>query len=230
MARESPRSLRDAVPLRERIYARLEEDIIYGALRPGEHLVEAEIARRLGVSRIPVRETLQLLHRDGWVELRPRQGAFVHNPTPQEVDDVFSVRTLLEVESTRLAVRHATAEGISTLRELLSAATPALARNDERELVVLNHDFHAELTRMAGNQVLTSLIARLDKRIRWYFLPVARLRGVESWREHRAIVDAIADGDEARAAETMHRHVELTKAAYYREREGAPTAANSPTG
>lgn len=219
MPEESIRPLERPVPLRERVYATLEELIIYGTLAPGRHLVEADIAGRLGVSRIPVREALQLLHRDGWVDLRPRQGAFVHEPTPQEVDDVFSVRTLLEVESTRLAARHASDDAVESLRKILQAGTRSLARGDERELVMLNSEFHACVTGVAGNKVLASLIARLDKRIRWYFAPVVRVRGTESWREHGVIVEAIAGGDEERAAESMRRHAELTHVAFLQERE-----------
>ncbi|MGH2820887.1 MAG: GntR family transcriptional regulator [Actinomycetota bacterium] len=234
MAHESIRPLKRPVPLRERVYARLEELIIYGTLAPGQHLVEADIAGRLGVSRIPVREALQLLHRDGWVELRPRQGAFVHQPTRREVEDVFSVRTLLEVESTRLAARHASPESVATLRGLLQAGIKALARGDERELVTLNSEFHGEITSISGNQVLASLIARLDKRIRWYFAPVVRLRGADSWREHAEIVDAITARDEDAAAQAMRRHAELTKAAYREERQRReplePAAQNDAAG
>jgi|SRR5680860_87739 len=107
MGHESIERLERRVPLRERVYEELEELIVYGRLAPGEHLVEVAVAKRLGVSRIPVREALQLLHRDGWVDLRPRQGAFVHQPTLEEVEDAFSVRTILEVESARLAACYA---------------------------------------------------------------------------------------------------------------------------
>jgi DNA-binding GntR family transcriptional regulator len=78
------------------VYRSLEELIIFGALKPGQHLVETSLAKQLHVSRAPVREALQLLHRDGWIDLRPRQGAFVHQPTLQEVDETFHVRTLLD--------------------------------------------------------------------------------------------------------------------------------------
>jgi DNA-binding GntR family transcriptional regulator len=210
-------------PLREQVYETLEELIIYGALRPGQHLVEANIAKRLGVSRIPVREALQHLHRDGWVDLRPRQGAFVHQPTLQEVEDVFSVRTLLEVESARLAACHSSAEAVETLRAILRAGNKALEHGDDRELVLLNSKFHSCITHIGGNQVLESLIARLDKRIRWYFAPVVRYRGPESWREHAEIVDAIAARDSGWATDAMRRHAELTRAVHHRARSDGLT-------
>lgn len=90
-------------PLRERVYEALLELITTRALRPGQHLVESELAGHLGVSRQPVREALQRLNTEGWVDLRPAQGAFVHEPTEEEADQLLSVRTLLEAEAARLA-------------------------------------------------------------------------------------------------------------------------------
>ena len=217
MVKESPRSLDRPAPLRDRVYETLEEMIIYGTLAPGEHLVEAEIAKQLGVSRIPVREGLQLLARDGWIDLRPRQGAFVHQPEMREVDDVFTVRTLLEVESTRLAASKASGDSISALRKIQQTGSDALDRGDERELVMLNSQFHALITRMGENQVLAELIARLDKRIRWFFAPVVKSRGSSSWKEHLEIVEAIAAGDPHRASEAMRAHAEKTRSAYFQE-------------
>lgn len=214
MVHESIERLERRVPLRERVYEELEELIVYGRLAPGEHLVEVAVAKRLGVSRIPVREALQLLHRDGWVDLRPRQGAFVHQPTLEEVEDAFSVRTILEVESARSAACYATEESVQTLRDILEAGTKALLRGDDRELVLLNSRFHSRVTDIGGNRVLESLIAILDKRIRWYFAPVVRYRGPDSWREHAELVDAIAAGDADLAAGVMRKHAEATRAAH----------------
>jgi DNA-binding GntR family transcriptional regulator len=223
MAKDSPRSLGSTAPLRDRVYETLEELIIFGALAPGQHLVEADIAKQLEVSRIPVREALQLLARDGWIDLRPRQGAFVHQPEMREVDDVFSVRTLLEVESTRLAASNATDDSIQALRKIQRTGSEALTRADERELVMLNSQFHARITRIGENDVLAGLIARLDKRIRWYFAPVVKSRGSSSWKEHLEIVEAIAARDPDRASDAMRRHAEATRSAYFLEEgHGSP--------
>lgn len=210
--------LKEALPLRKRVYERLEDLIIYGLLAPGEHLVESDLADTLGVSRIPVREALQLLNSNGWVELRPRFGAFVRQPTLQEVDDVFGVRTLLEVESARLAALEADDEAVSGLRAMLRAGDAAVARRDEEELVRLNSSFHGFITTIAGNRVLAEMIDRLDKRIRWYFRSVASARGRASWQEHADLVDAIEGRDPDRAAQTMRLHAELTRSAYHEAR------------
>ena len=79
------------VPLRQSVYETLVDLIVNADLRPGQHLVETDLARQLGVSRQPVREALHRLQAEGWVELRPAQGAFVHVPTDQEVDELIAV-------------------------------------------------------------------------------------------------------------------------------------------
>src|SRR5688572_17864341 len=94
--------------LRDQVYAALEELIINRTLRPGDRLLEAELADQLKVSRNPVREALTILAHAGWVDLRPRHGAVVHTPTMKEVDDFFQVRRALEEEGARLAAQHGT--------------------------------------------------------------------------------------------------------------------------
>ena len=84
-----------ALPLREHVYERLQGLLISRSLAPGDHLVEERLAGHLGVSRGPVREALQRLHRDGWVTLRPRYGAFVNEPTAQQVTEFFEARELV---------------------------------------------------------------------------------------------------------------------------------------
>lgn len=209
--------------MREKIYKRLEELIIFGVFEPGHHLVETDIASQLGVSRIPVREALQVLHREGWVDLRPELGAFVHQPTVEEVENTFSIASLLEVESARLAATNATDESDKALRAVVLSGKKALIGGDENELVELNSQFHSTVSRIGGNFVLESLIASLDKRIRWYFAPVARLRGPESWREHQVIADAIVARDPERVSAAMREHIELTREAHraFRARESA---------
>jgi DNA-binding GntR family transcriptional regulator len=93
------RPVQRPVPLRQSVYESLVELVIDGRLRPGQHLVETELARLLGVSRQPVREALHRLEAEGWVDLRPSQGAFVHVPTHHEVDELLDVRELLEAET-----------------------------------------------------------------------------------------------------------------------------------
>ncbi|MEW2515275.1 GntR family transcriptional regulator [Streptomyces sp. NPDC046870] len=202
-------------PLRERVYEALLELITTRALQPGQHLVESELAGHLGVSRQPVREALQRLNTEGWVDLRPAQGAFVHEPTEEEADQLLTVRTLLEAEAARLAAAHADNAGITVLEELCAEGETAVAAEDVDRAVALNAAFHAKVMELAGNTVLAGLAAQVDRRVRWYYTPVARQRGRQSWREHRELITAIAARDEQRATELMRAHTEHTRRSYH---------------
>jgi DNA-binding GntR family transcriptional regulator len=210
-------------PLRDRVHEALLELITTRALQPGRHLVESELAGHLGVSRQPVREALQRLSAEGWVDLRPAQGAFVHEPTEEEADQLLTVRTLLEAEAARLAATAAGTAGVTALEELCAEGERAVAADDVAGAVALNARFHAKVMELAGNAVLSELAAQVDRRVRWYYAPVARQHGRRSWTEHRDLTAAIADRDEQRATAVMRAHTEHTRRAYhdtYRDREG----------
>ncbi|MBD0843724.1 GntR family transcriptional regulator [Streptomyces sp. TRM68416] len=207
-------------PLRDRVYEALLELITTRALRPGQHLVESELAGQLGVSRQPVREALQRLNTEGWVDLRPAQGAFVHEPTEEEADQLLTVRTLLAAEAARLAAANADAPGIKALEELCAEGERAVAADDMDGAVAMNARFHAKVMELAGNAVLAGLAAQVDRRVRWYCTPAARQRGRQSWTEHRELIAAISDRDERRATALMREHTEHTRASYH-ARQGA---------
>lgn len=207
--------LRRPAPLREGVYETLLELIITRALQPGQHLVESELAGRLGISRQPVREALQRLSTEGWVDLRPAHGAFVHVPTEEEADQLLAVRALLEAESARLAAANATPATVRELRDLCERGTKALAEDDVDEVVAANAELHAAIVELAGNKVLAELAAQVDRRVRWYYTPVARQRGPRSWVEHEALINALAAGDGERAAQIMRDHTEQTRRSYH---------------
>ncbi|MGW7572545.1 GntR family transcriptional regulator [Streptomyces sp. NPDC054765] len=208
-------------PLRERVYEALLELITTRALRPGQHLVESELAGHLGVSRQPVREALQRLSTDGWVDLRPAQGAFVHEPTEEEADQLLTVRALLETEAARLAAANAGSAGIAELERLCATGERAVLDGEVEVAVATNAAFHAKVMELAGNAVLAELAAQVVLRVRWYYTPVARQRGKQSWIEHRELIAAIVDRDEARATSVMRAHTEHTRRTYHeRAREG----------
>ncbi|MFI8067436.1 GntR family transcriptional regulator [Streptomyces sp. NPDC086033] len=197
-------------PLRQAVYEALTELIINGSLTPGQHLVEAELAESLGVSRQPIREALQRLRTAGWVDLRPSQGAFVHCPTTQECAQLLSVRALLETHSARGAARHATARDVARLWELQQTGLAALAAGDARAIVEANAALHGHITLLSRNAVLAELIPQVDLRVRWYYMPIARPRGKDAWNEHARIIEAIGEGAADRAEELMRRHTRNT--------------------
>lgn len=208
--------------LRESVIEAIQELIVSGQLKPGQHLVESELAELLGVSRQPVREALQQLSGEGWVDLHPGQGAFVHVPTVAEADQLLAVRTLLETESARLAAQHAGPDGVRRLRALCRRGIEAVTSDDVEAAVATNSELHALVTELSGNKVLAELASQVARRVRWYHTPVARQRGMASWEEHTALIDAIEAGDGDRAARIMREHTEHTRASYMEQRENEP--------
>lgn len=206
------------VPLRQSVYDALIDLIIVGELPPGEHLVETDLAGQLGVSRQPIREALHRMEAEGWIDLRPSQGAFVHIPTDSEVDELLDVRELLEAETARLAARNATADGIAGLRALWVHGEAAAGADNVSAAVAANNEFHAEVAAIAGNAVLAGLAGTVSRRVRWYYRLVAPARGHESWAEHAELIDAIEAHDESRAQSLARRHTERTRSAYHRDR------------
>lgn len=214
-------------PLRERVRDRLEQLIIEGVYPPGDHLVETDLAKRLGVSRGPIREALHLLQSQGWVDLRPRQGAFVHSPSPEEVDQFFQVRALIETEAAALAAGKMTEEIHTAMREAIREAREATATGDETTLIRSNAKFHGYVYRLAGNKVLEELMHSLEKRIRWYFSPVAMERAVDAWNEHEELLEALSAGDAERAVDVLRQHSRTTRDRYLQHRGTEPEAVDS---
>ena len=209
------RRLKRPEPLRESVYEALTEMIIAGSLEPGQHLVEVQLADMLGVSRQPIREALQRLRNEGWVDMRPGFGATVHIPDEDEVDQLLRARAALESESARLAAGRTNGEAIKTLRSVCQEGSALLKSGDVDGAVRANADFHRLVSEMSGNRYLTDFTAQVDRRVRWYYTPVAQRRGQASWREHVQVIKAIQSGDGDLAAKAMREHTEHTRRSYH---------------
>ena len=208
------------VPLRQSVYDALIDLIVGGELPPGQHMVETDLARQLGVSRQPIREALHRMEAEGWVDLRPSQGAFVHVPTDSEVDELLDVRALLEAETARLAAARASSPAqVARLREISREGQAAADADDFGEAVTVNSLFHAEIAAIGGNAVLAELADIVGRRVQWYYRLVAPERGHGSWTEHDELIDAIEENDAERAESLARKHAELTRVAYHRPRK-----------
>lgn len=215
--------------LRESVYEALTEMIIAGTLSPGQHLVEVELAGKLGVSRQPVREALQRLHNEGWVDLRPGFGATVHVPAEDDVDQLLASRAAIESESARLAAGHATEKSVAKLRELCRTGAAFLDAGEIDAVVRVNAELHRLVSEMSENKFLIDFAAQVDRRVRWYYTPVAQVRGPAAWREHSRLIEAIADGDGDRAAQLMREHTEHTREAYRQSQSSEIPASGNGT-
>ncbi|MEU9384957.1 FCD domain-containing protein, partial [Streptomyces sp. NPDC048279] len=105
--------------------------------------------------------------------------------------------------------------GVAALESLCAEGEKAVAADDVDAAVALNAAFHAKVMDLAGNAVLAELAAQVDRRVRWYYTPVARQRGRQSWIEHRELIAAITAHDEQLATTLMREHTEHTRRSYH---------------
>ena len=201
-------------PLRTHVLEALRELVITRSLQPGQHLVESELAEQLQVSRGPVREALQALHQEGWVDLLPGRGAFVHAPSAQEADEVFLVRATLESEAAGLAAARIEPADVADLRAICLRGRQAVDKGDETVVVLQNSTLHRRVAELSGVRLLIDYIATLDMRVRWFYRPLVRLRGFDSWDEHDLLIGALEAHDSAKAKKVMRKHSEETRKAY----------------
>ena len=205
----------DAAPtdgsLRDRVLEEVKERIIAGDLPTGARLHERNLSQELGVSRVPLREAILTLAAQGLVEMRPRIGAFVRPMTKSYIEDLFAVRLALEPLAASLAARNRDAHQLAELTRLLAEERDALAAGDDKRGSLVNADFHLEVLRASGNEVLFALMAPLQSQIQRLFRRTITTISRELTEDHTTLLEAVRDQDAVRAAEIARRHVEETR-------------------
>jgi len=197
----------------DRVAERIREAIHDGSYSPGTRLVERSVARELGVSHIPVREALARLADEGLVDRLPRRGARVAELTRQELDEISSLRIVLEQLVARRAQERMTADAELELRAIADRMLQAAADGDVDLLVTLDQRFHERLWELADHELLNELAAQVRGRIVAFLRAAASSLPPEGLREHArthtALVAAIADGTPAMAQREMARHIQV---------------------
>jgi DNA-binding GntR family transcriptional regulator len=192
----------------------IRDRVIRGIYPPGHRLTEDDLAEQYGVSRIPVREALRLLEGDGFVRVKPYSGTFVAELTAQDAADLLEIRSVLEPLAAGRAAETRSSDHLDALRQILVDGNAALAVNDLEQLAELNTKFHTLLTEASGNNSLNQIIGTLRHKITWVYSVELPRRAVDSWAEHRLIINALerSDADSARAL--MVAHVRSAQDAY----------------
>jgi DNA-binding GntR family transcriptional regulator len=187
----------------------LADAILDGAIAPGAHLDEQEIASRHGVSRTPVREALRQLAAIGLVDLRPRRGAVAVAVSPVRIAEMHDVLNELETLAARLAAERMTPIQRRRLAALHQSMAEPMRAGDHETYEAGNVAFHAAIFEGSHNGFLAETARGVRERLRPFIRGQFRLLGrlQRSFAEHATIVDAIARGDADGAAAAMARHV-----------------------
>jgi DNA-binding GntR family transcriptional regulator len=193
----------------EAIYRRILGAIIEHRLAPGRKLVEERLAAVFGASRAMIRQVLTRLAHEMVVTLVPNRGAFVAEPTVEEAREVFEARRLIEPALARRLALAATPAHLSRLRQLVAAEERARTARDRQQVIKLSGEFHLEIAEMAGNAILARQMRELTLLtcliIILYDSPLGRACPDD---EHRQLLDAFTQRDEARAAVLMLHHLD----------------------
>jgi DNA-binding GntR family transcriptional regulator len=208
----------DAGTLRAKAYTDLKTLILRGKLKPGERLAETDLARRLGVSRTPLREALTRLEQDGLIIGKPHLGYVVIDLDAKALLDLLNIREVLDMHAATEAVRHASERDLARLRAVMARIERLNDRDsrsvkdiaEELELGLRIHEVIAEAT---GNRYLVESLTRIYERLQlalWL-----EILWVDKWdntlEEHRAIVDAVCRRDGAAAAAAARAHVQTSR-------------------
>ncbi len=203
------------VSVNDAVTRALREAILSGKIRPGDRLLQDELARQLGVSRQPVREALRRLQSEGLVVQTPQRGLLVREFTKADLQENYYLRQLLESEAAQSAAERITSAELQELKALNQAMIQAVASDDTSTLVELNVQFHRRIRESARMPALFRLLEQLW--VGWtvftpLFLPQRSRRSV---REHAAIIAALEARDPERAAQTMREHIAHAAKEYF---------------
>jgi DNA-binding GntR family transcriptional regulator len=200
-------------PLGEVVYEALREAIIRNRFKPGERLMETELADEMVVSRTPVREAVRKLEAEGYVVMIPRKGTYVAALSIQDVNDVFEIRAALEAMAAAQAAVRAGKEEIAAIREYIEAEAVLWESAELEKTVESDIQFHSLLYRASKNKRIESLINDLREqthRLRSSTLSTpGRLKFALD--EHRKILAAIEARDSQAAQAAALAHIERSR-------------------
>lgn len=200
----------DARSLADQAYYRIRELIVTLELPPGSLVSERELMEQLGLGRTPVREALRALARECLVDVYPRRGMFVSGVDVRDLAGLSEVRLTLESHAARLAAERANAADRAEIGRLLEELEVTQGALDERKLIDLDQRIHRHIYECTHNPFLEATLNEYYVlTLRIWFLALDRVVRLDrAVNEHRVLLEAIRDGDGARAERAMQLHVQ----------------------
>jgi DNA-binding GntR family transcriptional regulator len=196
------------VRLSEKAYRLIKEKVITLELPPSSVIDEQMLMQQLHLGRTPIREALQRLDAEGLVNIVPRRGTFVNDISITDLQKIFELRTALEGFCARLAAQRITEDQIERMESVLQDLDE-VPDGDPRALMVIDKRFHRLLYAAADNEFLAETLNRLyDLSLRLWHLVLNHLEDVRhSIAQHRQLLDALRQGEEAKAEALVKEHI-----------------------
>ena len=203
-------NMNESLPLRDVVFNTLRKAILRGELKPGERLMEIQLANKLGVSRTPIREAIRKLELEGLVLMIPRKGAEVAQITEKNMQDVLEVRKALEELSVQLACERITPEQVEEMKMAAEDFRKVLKSGDVTKIAEADVKFHDIIFAATNNQRLITLLNNLREQM--YRFRVEYLKQKECYpqllEEHDKLIALISGGEVEEACELMGCHID----------------------
>ncbi len=197
------------LPLRDVVFNTLREAILKGELRPGERLMELQLATKLGVSRTPIREAIRMLEQEGLAITIPRRGAEVAKMTEKDMEDVLQIREALDELAASIACDQITEEELEQLVCTMHEFESAARKKDIKRLAEVDEQFHDIIYQAAGNPRLVTIFNNLREQM--YRYRIEYLKDEQNYpvllKEHKEIVNAFKNRNKEVVAGCMRKHV-----------------------
>lgn len=202
--------INEYLPLRDVVFNTLREAILKGELKPGERLMEIQLASRLGVSRTPIREAIRKLELEGLVLTIPRRGAEVARMTEKNMREVLVIRKALEVLAVEIACDVMTPPQFVELKEAAQAFERSMETKDLKKIAEADVKFHDVIYQSTGNQRLLQILNNLREQIYRYRIEYLKEESTypSLLKEHDELIKGLKNKDKEHVKSIMSRHIE----------------------
>lgn len=206
-------SIQDIKPLRDVVFDHLRDAILDGVLKPGERLMEVQLAEKLGVSRTPVREAIRKLEIDGFVEMIPRRGAQVSELSIKDVENVLEVREVLEGLAAFLAASKIKKEELSEFEKAYQGLKMSVEEKNVEDIVKWDSRFHDILLNASGNPRLIKVNSVLIEQVHRFRKSYVEDTSTANYilASHKKILEAIKEKNPEKARAASEEHIREIK-------------------
>lgn len=193
----------------EKVYIELKRMLFDYRIVPGQKLQCQDLAEKFSVSRTPVKDALNMLSKEGYVELKYNRGYYVAEIGFEEAQSLHDIREALEILSVEKAIANVNEEGLKTLRAAVRAYADDVKKVLSRRRLILDASFHLKIAEMSGNHALTEMIRLIFSKIylKQRVENLSAQRGRAADVEHRKIYEAISSRNASKAKSKMRQHI-----------------------
>ena len=212
-------NMNEYLPLRDVVFNTLRQAILRGELKPGERLMEVQLANKLGVSRTPIREAIRKLEKEGLVTIEPRRGAYASQISTDDMVEILEVRQNMEGLAAFFAASRMNPEQMRELEDVSKKYNQAVADGNMQDMITYDTRFHRIIVESCNNKILVQMIEQLQELVlRFRYIYYDNFRRAENMpEEHQTILEAIENGDADAARQAADIHIDRLKDLIIRE-------------